>query len=71
MDRDTWWVTARGIAESDVTEQLTHFHLLFVHKATIVLDFSGCFGLNSLHSNSCVETLSPKAILFGANRSGK
>lgn len=37
MDRETWQATVRRVAESDVTEQLTHFHLLFVRKATIVL----------------------------------
>ena len=26
MDRGAWWVTVHGVAESDMTEQLTHMH---------------------------------------------
>ena len=26
MDRGAWWVTAHGVAESDMTERITHTH---------------------------------------------
>ena len=27
MDRETWWAAIHGIAESEMTEQLTHTHI--------------------------------------------
>ena len=41
MDRGVWWATVHGVAESDMTKQLTHRHIaqarpLVKHRAKIL-----------------------------------